>query len=63
MILCPAVDGAKGAPSVFDSTEAEAEQRAPIAAMMLESSQTLEGGAMLLRYLIQNASPDAPVAR
>jgi riboflavin biosynthesis pyrimidine reductase len=63
LILCPAVDGAKGAPSVFDSAEAEADERAPVAAMSLESSQTLEGGAMLLRYLIQNASPDAPAVR
>jgi riboflavin biosynthesis pyrimidine reductase len=63
LVLCPVVDGAKGAPSVFDSTEAEAEQRAPVAAMSLESSQILEGGAMLLRYLIQNASPDAPALR
>lgn len=55
LILCPTVDGAKGAPSVFDSTEAESDQRAPIAAMTLESSRTLEGGAMLLRYRIQNA--------
>src|SRR3954469_18361178 len=55
LILCPAVDGAKGAPSVFDSAEADAEERAAIAAMSLESSQTLEGGVMLLRYLIQNA--------
>jgi riboflavin biosynthesis pyrimidine reductase len=63
LVLCPAVDGAKGSPSVFDSTEAEAEKRAPVAAMSLESSQILEGGAMLLRYLIQNASPDAPAVR
>src|SRR3954447_6501702 len=63
LVLCPVVDGAKGAPSVFDSTEAEAEQRAPVVAMSLESSQTLEGGAVLLRYLIQNASPDAPAVR
>ena len=63
LILCPAVDGAKGAPSVFDSPESEAEERAPIVAMSLASSQTLEGGAMLLRYLIQNASPDAPAVR
>jgi riboflavin biosynthesis pyrimidine reductase len=56
LIVCPAIDGTKGAPSVFDSTEAEAEQRAPVAAMSLESSQVLEGGAMLLRYLIQNAA-------
>lgn len=54
LIICPAVDGAKGAPSVFDSTEAEADQRAPVAEMTLESSQLLEGGAILLRYEIQN---------
>jgi riboflavin biosynthesis pyrimidine reductase len=63
LILCPAVDGAKGAPSVFDSTEAEAAQRAPVTAMTLESSQTLEGGAMLLRYRIQNEAPEAPASR
>jgi riboflavin biosynthesis pyrimidine reductase len=57
LVLCAAVDGAKGAPSVFDSTEAEAGQRPPVTAMTLESSQALEGGAMLLRYRIQNASP------
>jgi riboflavin biosynthesis pyrimidine reductase len=33
LILCPAVDGAKGAPSVFDSTDAEADRRAPVTAM------------------------------
>jgi hypothetical protein len=56
-LLCPAVDGAKGAPSVFDSTEADTNQRAPVTAMTLESSVILEGGAMLLRYLIRNAGP------
>ena len=55
LILCPAVDRAKGAPSVFDSTDAEADRGAPVTAMTLESSQALEGGAMLLRYRIQNA--------
>jgi riboflavin biosynthesis pyrimidine reductase len=59
LVLCPAVDGANGAPSVFDSTEAEADQRAPITAMTLENSQALEGGAMLLRYRIQNALSEA----
>ena len=63
LIVCPAVDGAKGAPSVFDSTEAEAGQRAPVMAMTLESSQTLEAGAMLLRYRIQNEAPEAPASR
>lgn len=54
LILCPTVDGAKGAPSLFDSTEAEANQRAPVAAMKLESNKNLEGGMVLLQYRIQN---------
>jgi riboflavin biosynthesis pyrimidine reductase len=59
LVLCPAVDGARGAPSVFDSTDAEADQRAPITAMTLVSSQTLEGGVVLLRYRIENAPSQA----
>ena len=54
LILYPAVDGAKGAPSVFDSSDAEAGQRAPVQAMTLESCRELEGGAMWLRYRLQN---------
>ena len=54
LILCPAVDGASGAPIVFDSGEAESEQRAPVTAMTLESSRPLGGGVLLLRYLLQN---------
>lgn len=59
LILCPAVDGAKGAPSVFDSTEAEAGHRAPVEAMSLESTRQLDGGAIWLRYLLQNAGLSA----
>jgi len=55
LVLCPAVDGAKGSPSVFDSSEAETDQRAPITAMTLESTQVLDCGAILLRYQIENA--------
>jgi len=58
LIISPAVDGAKGAPSIFDSTEAETDQRAPVAAMILENSQALEGGAILLRYRIQNSASE-----
>jgi hypothetical protein len=61
--LCPAVDGAKGAPSVFDSTDAEGDRRAPVTAMTLESSRALEGGAMLLRYAIQKADIQAAADR
>jgi len=55
LVLCPAVDGAKGSPSVFDSSEAEIDQRAPITAVTLESTQPLDDGAILLRYRIGNA--------
>lgn len=55
LALCPVVDGANGAPSVFDSTDAEAGQRAPVTAMSLESCEKLEGGVVLLRYQIENA--------
>lgn len=58
LIICPAVDGAKGAPSVFDSSEAAADQRAPVTAMALESCQVMEGGSVLLRYHLQNAASD-----
>jgi riboflavin biosynthesis pyrimidine reductase len=57
LIVCPVVDGATGAPSVFDSSDGD--QRAPVAAMTLESSRPLEDGAMLLCYRIQNAPPQA----
>ena len=55
LIVCPVVDGAKGAPSVFDSKDAEQDRRAPVTAMTLEDSRALEGGAMLLHYRIQTA--------
>jgi len=59
VVLCPAIDGARGAPGVFDSAEAETDQRAPVEAMALESSQAREGGVMLLRYRIQNSTSQA----
>jgi riboflavin biosynthesis pyrimidine reductase len=59
LIIYPVVDGAKGAPSVFDSSEAEADQRSPVTAMSLESSEVLKGGVVLLRYRIENAPSHA----
>lgn len=50
LVVCPAVDGAKGAPSVFDSSEADAGKPAPVHAMTLASSETLDGGAVWLHY-------------
>lgn len=54
LILSPALDGASGAPFVFDSTEADRDRRAPLTAMTLDSTRPLGGGVLLLRYLIQN---------
>jgi riboflavin biosynthesis pyrimidine reductase len=63
LILCPAVDGAKGAPGVFDSADGEADRRPPVVAMSLENTRTLEGGALLLQYSIQNAASGLPADR
>jgi riboflavin biosynthesis pyrimidine reductase len=54
LVLNPAVDGTKGAPSAFDSREADTAGRAPLQKMTLESSTPLEGGALWLRYGLQN---------
>ena len=50
LAVVPAVDGAKGAPNVFDSSDQEAGVPAPIASMTLKESQVLDGGAVWLRY-------------
>ena len=54
LAIFPAVDGAKGAPCVFDSGDGEASTPAPLRAMTLESSELLEGGAVWLRYRLQS---------
>jgi riboflavin biosynthesis pyrimidine reductase len=52
LAICPAVDGAK--PSIFDSSDDNAASAAPVRAMTLMSSEVLEGGAVWLRYRLQN---------
>ena len=54
LAIQPAVDGAKGAPSIFDSTEAEAAVRAPLQSMTLKACEMLDGGAVWLRYDLRN---------
>ncbi|HXP06186.1 MAG TPA: RibD family protein [Stellaceae bacterium] len=54
LAVCPAVDGARGGPHVFDSNDDEADARAPLSAMTLMSSEVLEGGAVWLRYRLEN---------
>jgi riboflavin biosynthesis pyrimidine reductase len=43
LVIYPAVDGAKGAPSVFDSSDEDARTPAPVRSMTLETSHVLEG--------------------
>src|ERR1700739_1299924 len=45
LAVCPAVDGARGAPSIFDSSDNNAGVAAPIRSMTLASCEVLEGGA------------------
>jgi riboflavin biosynthesis pyrimidine reductase len=54
LAICPAVDGAKGAPSIFDSGDKDAGSAAPIRSMTLASTEVLEGGVVWLRYRLQN---------
>lgn len=54
LVVCPTVDGAKGAPSVLDSGEVLTGPTAPVEAMTLESSKVLDGGAVWLRYRLRN---------
>src|SRR3954471_2042831 len=44
--ICPAIDGAKGAPSVFDSSDKDAGIAAPVRSMILASTEVLEGGVV-----------------
>ena len=57
LAVFPAIDGAQGAPCVFDSTGVASGASAPVRSVTLESSQTLEGGAVWLRYKVENDPP------
>jgi riboflavin biosynthesis pyrimidine reductase len=54
LVICPTVDGAKGAPRVFDSSDDDAGAPAQVRSMTLESSEVLRGGAVWLRYQLQS---------
>src|SRR5579884_1283077 len=54
LAIFPAVDGAKGAPCVFDAPDADAGTPAPVASITLKSSEALVGGAVWLRYCLHN---------
>lgn len=55
LIIWPTLDGAADAPSVFDSTAADADTPAPVKAMRLLGCESLADGAVWLRYAVENA--------
>jgi riboflavin biosynthesis pyrimidine reductase len=57
LAICPAIDGARGGPYVFDSDDDMVGPTAPVRSMTLLGSEALDGGAIWLRYRVQ----DAPV--
>ncbi len=54
MALCPAIDGAAGAPSLFHSGEDEADTLAPLTGLTLIHHEVLPGGEVWLRYRVAN---------
>jgi riboflavin biosynthesis pyrimidine reductase len=54
LAIVPTVDGARGGPYVFDSETEMTGPTAPVTAMTLKSCETLEGGAVWLRYDLRN---------
>ena len=54
LAIVPVIDGAHGAPSVFDSSERDSDLRAPLEQMALESCDVLDAGAVWLRYRLRN---------
>lgn len=51
LVIAPAIDGAKGGPHVFDSTD-ETAGPLPLQAMTLQQCQVLDGGGIWLRYTL-----------
>jgi riboflavin biosynthesis pyrimidine reductase len=54
LVIAPAIDGAKGGPHVYDSRD-ETAGPLPLRRMTLQQCQELEGGAVWLRYKLENA--------
>jgi hypothetical protein len=54
LIVWPVVDGAAGAPRVFDSTREDAGQPAPLRAMQLLHAESMSDGSVWLRYRLEN---------
>lgn len=55
LLIVPAIDGASGAPTVFDSPETLSAMPAPIQSLSLEKCQLMEAGIVWLRYRMTTA--------
>lgn len=54
LAIVPTVDGARGAPHIFDSETEMTGPTAPVTGMALEECTVLEEGAVWLRYALRN---------
>lgn len=54
LLVCPSVDGAPGAPSLFDAAREDEGKRASVQGIELMSSEVCDGGVVWLRYRIRN---------
>ena len=54
LVIAPAIDGAKGGPHVYDSTDATAGPL-PLRGMTLQQCREVDGGGVWLRYRLENA--------
>ena len=54
VVIAPAIDAGRGGPHLYDSADASA-GRVPLRAMTLKSCDVLDGGAVWLRYTLENA--------
>jgi riboflavin biosynthesis pyrimidine reductase len=55
LVIEPAVDGAQGAPSVFHSSANESQGAVELDALELTGCQTIDGGAVWLRYRLRKS--------
>jgi len=51
----PAIDGASGAPAVFEGSGTAASERLPIDTLALMSHDVMDGGTVWLRYRVTPA--------
>lgn len=52
VLVSPVVDGAPGAPALFDAAREDAGKRTKVKDIALASSEALEGGVVWLRYTV-----------